>query len=127
MRINSCTHCGDSFESKRPDAPFCSIRCRVRNSRKAKPSYLPKESPEKDYTAENIQVRKDLEFDFELIELWAKEYSRPVEWVRRSVESYRLAGAPLEHFQQRYLKKDKSIPTIPEVLEISRQIQIDTP
>jgi len=145
VRNNTCTVCNDSFPSKRPDAQFCSPNCRKSHNRKsrsvhAEPSASEVKShslhrggsetevtvhaePKPEYTASSIQIKDPEDFDFHLIEKWAREYSRPVEWIRRSVEACRLAGAPLDYFKRRYLDGDRSVPLSQEVDVISQGLQ----
>jgi len=128
--MQTCTTCGFEFKPVRITARYCSSRCRVTHHRgkvahHQPPPEPPEESKSEDYTAANIQIRDGAEFDFVLIEQWAREYVRPEEWVRRGVEACRLAGVEPDYFKTRYLDKEKSIPAIPEVLEISNQLQLD--
>jgi hypothetical protein len=76
------------------------------------------------YTAANIQVRDDIDFDFEVTARLAAHYHRPVEFIERGFEACRLANVcPQAYFVRRYLADDKSIPINREVNAISRELQ----
>ena len=78
------------------------------------------------YNASNIKILSDeesLEHDFVLIDYLANKYCKPVEWIKRSVEACRLCNVnPRDYFVPKYLEH-KPIPEIPEVTQVSRELQ----
>lgn len=93
MYIRECEYCGTEFEPSRNDAKTCSDSCRKQLSR---------------YSSKNIKIidiKFDQRFDWKLAEDIAREYVRPIEWIRRSIKACRLAGVSPEYFIDKYILK----------------------
>ena len=63
------------------------------------------------YEAKNIAILREPDridnpmFDWELSQRLADEYTRPVEWIKRSIRACREAGVSPQYFIDRYLIK----------------------
>ncbi|AHK11243.1 hypothetical protein S140_129 [Shewanella sp. phage 1/40] len=65
------------------------------------------------YDAKDIRVLREDEVDkfpWRMIEVLAEKYIHPVEAVRRGLEVCYLTGVDISYFEDRYLKRDKSVP-----------------
>ena len=108
-----CEICGENFESKRPVAKSCSDKCRKESSRR--------------YSADNMKINKekfDQRYDWRLAEDLATKYTKPIEWIRRSIKACRLSGVSPEYFIDKYLMK-KDIEKNELVSENMRNMVID--
>ena len=90
-----CEICGIEFESKRPVAKSCSDKCRKESSRR--------------YSSDNIKINHDKfdqRYDWRLAEELSLQYTKPIDWIRRSIKACRLSGITPEYFINKYLKKE---------------------
>ncbi|MCL1123183.1 hypothetical protein [Shewanella surugensis] len=66
------------------------------------------------YDASSIRILSDDEvcdkFEWVRAHELATEYKQPLRCVERAIEACRVTGTPLEHYIERYLKNNKSIP-----------------
>ena len=74
------------------------------------------------YNANSIQI-KEVEFDFNLIEIWANKYSKSIGFVKRGIEACRLAGIDPDYFLRKYLKNETGVVENKEVTEINKSLQ----
>ena len=80
-----------------------------------------------DYTAKNIKVlsSEEAENQFGWLKAGklAAKYHKPLAFIERGLEAYRLAGASAEAFEDRYLKKLPDAPKNHEAELISIELQ----
>lgn len=75
------------------------------------------------YSAANIKIEEDPQFDYLKIRELSEKYNRPEVFVKRGFEACRLARVDPSYFIQRYLDGDRSIPVNQDVADISRELQ----
>jgi len=81
------------------------------------------------YDASSIKILspdEQLLFDFNLVDFLAEKYTKPKNYIKRSVEACRLAGVdPRDYFVRRYLNLE-DIPENVDVTAISKELQRST-
>jgi hypothetical protein len=133
--VRQCDMCGSGISKPKrgPVGNTCSAACKQRLYRlkKTKP-VTPHANHQKTcdtpsagaYAASNIVILDASErmsnpmFDWELAEDLAHEFTRPVEWIKRSISACREAGVSPEYFIDRYILR-KSIPMNEEVHRVA--------
>ena len=115
-----CVICSNEIAKPKrgPVGKTCSNSCRKTLSRRVKPvtpltlvSKTCDTLPEQPYTASNIVIMGASErmsnpmFDWELAEELARDFTCPVDWIRRSILACREADVSPQYFIDRYLHK----------------------
>ncbi len=134
--MSECAICSEIIPRPKrgPVGKTCSNACRKKLSRKGKTCDIHTKAlktcdtpPGGAYTASNIVIMGEPErfdnpmFDWELAEDLAHEFTRPVEWIKRSFLACREAGVSPEYFIDRYLLK-KPTPINWEVDQAFREL-----